>query len=118
MSDKVVLVVRFVPKPGMYAAFRQSLVDLIETMKAESDFLDGVLHDDLDYQGELVFYETWRGTKERWLHEQPGKPYREAYEKLVPSLLERRHISWLAPIGAWRQSMSESDEALSTLKRF
>jgi len=104
MSDTVILLVRFVPKPGMYAKFRESLVNLIETMRSEHDFVDGILHDDVGHDGELVLYETWRGTKERWLSEQPKKPYRQAYERIMPDLLHRRDVTWLVPIGSWSRA--------------
>ncbi len=101
MTEQVVLIVRFVPKPGMYETFRAHLYALAETMAAEDHFVNTIVHDDIDRPGELVLYEIWSGTRARWEREEPPKPYRAAYEALVPEFLERRDITWLTPIREW-----------------
>ncbi len=98
MTEHVVLIVRFVPKPGMYDAFRAHLYRLAETMAGEAHFVNTIVHDDIDRPGELVLYEIWSGTRERWEREEPPKAYRAAYEARVPEFLERRDITWLTPV--------------------
>ncbi len=108
MSDQVVLIVRFVPNPGKYEAFRDHLFGLVEKMSAEPDFVNTIVHDDLENTGQLVLYEIWSGTKERWLREQPPRPYRGDYELRLPELLERREISWLTPIREWGSDLTKT----------
>ena len=104
VTDQVVLIVRFVPKPGQYTAFRDHLFDLVRKMSGEPNWINTIIHDDLDNKGQLVLYETWLGSKERWLRDEPPKPYRADFEARLPELLEKRDVSWLTPIREWSSS--------------
>ena len=108
MSNQVVLIVRFVPRPRQYEAFRDHLFTLVEAMAGEPDFVNTIVHDDIENAGELVLYEIWSGTKERWMREQPSKPYRGDYERRLPELLERRDIAWLTPVREWGSSLTKA----------
>lgn len=107
VSDHVALIVRFVPKPGKYMDFRDHLSVLIERMSGEPGFVQSIVHDDLDNEGQLVNYEMWTGSKERWMAEQSPKAYRKDFEVRVPELLEKRDVSWLTPIRAWGLEMTK-----------
>jgi quinol monooxygenase YgiN len=106
MAERVVLIVRFVPKLGKYADFRDHLFTLVEKMSREPDFVNTMVHDDLENPDQLVLYEIWSGNKERWLHEQPPKVYRAEYEARLSELLERRDITWLTPIREWGSGLT------------
>jgi len=108
MADQIVLIVRFIPKLGKYAAFRDHLFELIEKMSQEPDFVNTIVHDDLENSDQLVLYEIWSGSRERWLREQPPKAYRADYEADLPELLDRRDISWLTPIREWGSDLIKS----------
>ncbi len=107
MPDQVVLIVRFVPKSGKYAAFRDHLFELVGKMSQEPEFVNTIVHDDIENSEHLVLYEIWSGSRERWLREQPPKAYRADYEAALPELLERREITWLTPIREWGSDLTK-----------
>lgn len=87
--------------------FRDHLSVLIEKMSGEPGFVQSIVHDDLDNDGQLMNYEIWTGSKERWMAEQSPKAYRKVFEVRVPELLEKRDVSWLTPIRAWGLDMTK-----------
>ena len=100
MQDKVVLVVRFQTKPGKKEQFLQQLNTLVETMSAESNFVNAILHQNVDEPNEIVIYETWIGTRKSWLRDEFPRPYRKPYEQVLSELIDDRSVDWLTPIGA------------------
>lgn len=106
MLENIVLVVRFVPHPGKRDAFRDHLFALVEAMAGEEDFVNTIVHDDLDAANELVLYEIWRGTREEWNERQPPKAYRKAYEAGLDDLLSDRTVTWLRPVAEWGSSLT------------
>ncbi len=61
-------------------------------MSAEPDFINTWIHASQDEPNTIVLYETWACSKEHFISHHFAKPYRQAYEKLLPDLLaaERR----------------------------
>lgn len=101
MSDNIVLIVRFMPHEGKREEFRSHLYTLVEAMADEEDFVNTIVHDDLEATNELVLYEIWRGTREQWEALQPPKAYRKAYEAGLDALLADRTVTWLKPVAEW-----------------
>jgi quinol monooxygenase YgiN len=100
MQDIVVLLVKFQTKPGQKARFIGQLQSVVEAMSVEDNYLDAIVHDNVDRPEEVVVYETWRGTRESWLKEEFGRPYRKSYEKAMSELIDSRTVDWLKPIEA------------------
>jgi hypothetical protein len=46
-------------------------------------------------------YEIWSGSRDRWLRDEPPKPYRETYEKGLAGLLADRAVQWMTPAAKW-----------------
>ena len=60
------------------------------------------MHQLQDDPNTLVLYETWNCSKEDVITRHLGKPYRQAYEKLLPELLAReRRIEFLEVIKSY-----------------
>ncbi len=98
MVSKIVLVVRLQVKSGKKAAFLEHLNRVVDTMSAEVNFVNSIVHDNLENPNEVVVYETWLGTRETWLKEEYSRPYRKPYEEIVSELLDSRSVDWLVPI--------------------
>jgi quinol monooxygenase YgiN len=103
----VVLYVRFHTKPGKKEAFRAHLYRTIEAMQVEPAFVNTIVHDVLDAPDDIVLYEIWRGSRERWLGEELNRPYRAEYEAGLPALIEQRIVEWLQPAREWGSLLLE-----------
>lgn len=101
VDEKIVLYIQFKIKEGKKEEFKNLLFSLIENMSNEPAFINGVLSENVDNINELVFYETWKGTKDSWIMEELSKPYREDYECKLAELIEERIITYLSPIKEW-----------------
>lgn len=100
-NQQVQLNIRFKAKPGKKEEFRKELSSLIEEMSSERAFISAIVSDDLDQPDDLIIYETWQGTRDRWLAEEFIKPYRKNYEGRLGDLIVDRSVSWLQPTGEW-----------------
>ncbi|ACP21889.1 hypothetical protein NGR_b04260 (plasmid) [Sinorhizobium fredii NGR234] len=105
-TDQIVLIVAFDPMPGRKEAFREHLFALVRAMSKEPHFVNTIVHDDLNHADRLVLYEIWSGTRERWLREEPQKPYRKTYEEGLPGLLADRIVQWMVPVAEWGSSLT------------
>jgi quinol monooxygenase YgiN len=108
-APRVVLLVRFTPKPGKKEVFFERLTELVEKMRVEQAFIGAVIHDDIDDSNALLMYETWQGTRESWLSTELARPYRAEYESALTDLLETRTAQWLLPIQEWKRYETETD---------
>lgn len=92
MSDQVSFVVYLPAKEGRLEAMKEHLFGVVHTMSTEADFINTWIHVSQDEPNTIVLYETWACTKEYFISHHLAKPYRQAYEKLLPELLaaERR----------------------------
>ncbi|WP_433615149.1 antibiotic biosynthesis monooxygenase family protein [Paenibacillus cellulositrophicus] len=100
-NQRVQLNIRFKVKPGKKEGFRRELYSLIEEMSSERAFISAIVSDDLDQPDDLIIYETWQGTRDRWLAEEFIKPYRKDYERTLGDFIVDRSVSWLQPKGEW-----------------
>ncbi|HEX9461212.1 MAG TPA: antibiotic biosynthesis monooxygenase [Alphaproteobacteria bacterium] len=99
MPDKIVLVVRFQTKPGKKEQFlKHHLSKLLDTMSAEANFVNVIVHNNLEKPNELVVYETWIGTRETWLRDEFPRPYRKPFEQVLSELVDERSVDWLTPV--------------------
>ncbi|MDJ0390218.1 antibiotic biosynthesis monooxygenase family protein [Roseomonas sp. E05] len=101
MADKIVLVVRIRTKSGRKAELVEHLTNLVRTMSRETNFINAVIHDDVEQSDDVVVYETWRGTRESWLKEEYSRPYRQPYEQILADLTEGRSVAWLTPVAVY-----------------
>jgi Antibiotic biosynthesis monooxygenase len=98
MLDKIVLVVRLQIKAGKKAQFLTHLKGVLQTMSAEPNFINSIVHHNLDRPDEVIVYETWLGTRETWLRDEYPRPYRQPYEAILNELVDDRSVDWLVPV--------------------
>ncbi|GAB7129033.1 hypothetical protein JCM19000A_35410 [Silvimonas sp. JCM 19000] len=98
MNNTIVLLIRFETRPGQRDLFVERLASLVKTMSHETDFVNAVLHTNLDEPDVVVIYETWRGTRETWLQQELPRPYRLSYENELAQLVASRTVQWLVPL--------------------
>ena len=83
-------IVHFNFKPGWEEErTRQGYVDFIETMRQEPTFVSFFRLEDQANPNRVVLYETWNCSKEYFLEVEMKRPYREVYERILPSLVTR-----------------------------
>lgn len=105
-NEQCVLIVTFDTRPGQKEAFRTHLYTLVGQMKAETHFVNTIVHDDLDKPDRLILYEIWSGSRERWQRDEPQKAYRKDYESGLGDLLEDRTVQWMTPVAEWGSSLT------------
>ena len=99
MSHVTSFVVRLPGKPEHRETLQSSLHHVLETMAGEPDFINTFLHRSSDDPDTLVVYETWACSAEDFRTRHLSKPYRQAYEAALPTLLKApRTIEWLDPL--------------------
>ncbi|KAB0495744.1 putative quinol monooxygenase [Pseudomonas vancouverensis] len=102
MSDQVAFVVYLPAKPARFAETKERLLDVVHRMSAEPDFVNTWVHQLQDEPNTLVLYETWNCSKEDFIARHLNKPYRQAYEALLPELLaSERRIEFLHVIESY-----------------
>jgi quinol monooxygenase YgiN len=83
-------IVHFDFKPGWEEErTRQGYIDFIETMRQEPTFVNFFRLEDRANPNRVVLYETWNCSKEYFLEVEMRRPYREVYERILPSLVTR-----------------------------
>lgn len=98
-------IVRFNFKPGWEEErTRQGYVDFIATMIQEPTFVNFFRLEDRTQPNRVVLYETWNCSKEYFLEVEMKRPYRETYERILPSLVRTPREMQLD----WRLVRSES----------
>ncbi|MFD2612214.1 putative quinol monooxygenase [Paenibacillus gansuensis] len=100
-AKQIILAIRFKVKPGKKEEFRNLLFTLADKMSKEANFVNSIIHDDLEQPDDILIYEIWNGTQRSWLEEEFPKPYRKDYENVLSEMLEDRIVSWLVPTGEW-----------------
>ncbi|MHC8339874.1 putative quinol monooxygenase [Pseudomonas sp. HLT2-19-2] len=102
MSDQVAFIVYLPAKPERYAEMKERLLDVVHQMSAEPDFVNTWVHQLQDDPNTLVLYETWNCSKDDFISRHLSKPYRQAYEQLLPQLLvSERRIEFLDVIKSY-----------------
>ena len=100
MSEVITFIVRLPGKPEHRATLETELLKVLDTMADEPDFINTYLHRSAEDPDTLLVYETWACSWEYFRTHHLGKPYRQAYEAVLPALLKQeRTIELLtAPI--------------------
>jgi quinol monooxygenase YgiN len=102
MSDQVAFIVYLPAKPERFAEMKERLLDVVHQMSAEPDFINTWVHQLQDDPNTLVLYETWNCSKDDFITRHLNKPYRQAYEQLLPQLLvSERRIEFLDVIKSY-----------------
>ncbi|TFB43878.1 putative quinol monooxygenase [Pseudomonas sp. F01002] len=102
MSDQVAFIVYLPAKPERFAEMKERLLDVVHQMSAEPDFVNTWVHQLQDDPNTLVLYETWNCSKNDFITRHLSKPYRQAYEQLLPQLLvSERRIEFLDVIKSY-----------------
>jgi quinol monooxygenase YgiN len=94
----VSLYTRFWLLPSTKGRFVSLVSELLWAMSKESDFVSAVLSDDEATNDEVILFEVWNGTKEKWLSEQPSKPYRLNHDAAVEGFLIKKEVCLLTPL--------------------
>lgn len=98
-EDRVSFVVHLPSRAEKREEMRRMLFEVLDAMAEEPDFVCAWLHEQLDHPDTLVVYETWACTREQFIAHHLSKPYRQAYEAALPTLLSAdRRIDFLKPI--------------------
>jgi quinol monooxygenase YgiN len=98
-------IVHFDFKPGWEQEWaKQGSVGFIDTMRQESTFVNFFRLADRTNPNRVVIYETWNCSKEYFIEIEMKRPYREVYERILPSLVTTPREMQLD----WRLIRSES----------
>lgn len=107
-------IVYFDFKPGWEEErTRQGYVDFIETMRQEPTLVNFFRLEDRANPNRVVLYETWNCSKEYFLEVEMKRPYREVYERILPSLVTAPREMQMD----WRLVRSESQPLEPTLDK-
>jgi (4S)-4-hydroxy-5-phosphonooxypentane-2,3-dione isomerase len=102
----VTYVITFDVIPAQRARFLAFLETVLDAMRTEPMFHQAILHRDPGSEHRFMLYETWED-HEDVLNVQLCRPYREAWHKALPELLEKeRGIAIWQPLradGSWKQ---------------
>jgi (4S)-4-hydroxy-5-phosphonooxypentane-2,3-dione isomerase len=99
----VTYVIKFRVVPSKLDEFIHLLNGVLDAMRAESTFLEAILHRCPGSPYEFMLYETWE-SHEDVLNVQLHRPYRTAWHEALPHILEgERDISIWEPLRADRK---------------
>ena len=94
----VTFVITFLLKPDDIGEFENLLGQVLDAMRAETTFINAVLHRDADQPEKFMLYETWADLDDV-LDVQIHRPYRQTYWNRLPSLVvETQKIETWYPV--------------------
>jgi quinol monooxygenase YgiN len=86
-------------KPEHREELESRLLDVLDQMAQEPDFVNTYLNRSEDDPDTLVLYETWACSREHFQTYHLSRPYRRDYEAVLPQLLKRgRTLEFLMPL--------------------
>ncbi|EHP37876.1 hypothetical protein OR16_40269 [Cupriavidus basilensis OR16] len=104
MSEHIAFIVHLPGKPEHRDELESSLLDVLEQMAKEPDFVNTYLHRSVEDPDTLVLYETWACSPAYFQAHHLNRPYRQAYEQALPRLLKReRTLEFLKPLRAFEK---------------
>lgn len=117
-NSDLVFYVQFQVKPDCVQEWKNAVIDVINHMSVESNFVTCYLHQDTQDNNRFTLYERWREPSvEAFIKNQfEAKSYRKAYEEKLPSLLmSPRTTSVLNTLEEWHQqfALEQKNENLS-----
>lgn len=96
MNETIAFIVRLPAKHAHARELEQGLLDVLDAMASEPDFVTTYLHQPPDDPDTFVLYEVWACSREHFMQHHLGKPYRQAYEAQLPQWLRaERSIEFL-----------------------
>ena len=103
-SQDLVFYVKCRVKPDRIDAWRQAVAAIIDQMSREDTFVSCQLHVDAQDPTLFTLYERWAEPSVEAFLQRQDKPYRRAYEALLPDLLQSpREPQVLVPLGEWHR---------------
>lgn len=104
MSENIAFVVHLPGKHEHRDELESSLLQVLEQMAKEPDFVNTYLHRSVEDPDTLVLYETWACSPAYFQTHHLSRPYRQAYEQALPRLLKReRTLEFLKPLRAFEK---------------
>lgn len=89
MTERTAFIVHLPGKPERREELETRLLEVLDAMSQEPDFISTYLHRSAEEPDTLVLYETWACSREYFLSHHLNRPYRKAYEAVLPELLTR-----------------------------
>jgi quinol monooxygenase YgiN len=89
MTERTAFIVHLPGKPERREELETRLLEVLDAMSEEPDFINTYLHRSADEPDTLVLYETWACSREYFMSHHLNRPYRKAYEAVLPELLAR-----------------------------
>jgi quinol monooxygenase YgiN len=101
-KDELVFYVKLHVKADCIQEWKAAVLSVIEAMSRESTFIACNLHQDAHDETLFTLYERWAEDSVESFMANQMKPYRVAYEAMLPALLERpREAQVLRMLGRW-----------------
>lgn len=108
-TEQCVIIVYFQLKSNSdKQAFLDILKPLFDTMSKEPNFVNAIVHENVDNPDEIVAYEIWNCSKETWLAEEDSKEYRQDYYAQAAEFLLRREGNFYTPTGEWGTTITSA----------
>jgi quinol monooxygenase YgiN len=104
VSEKTSFIVHLPGKPEAREELYSSLLEVLDAMSGEPDFVNTYLHRSAEDPDTLVLYETWACSPQYFQEHHLKKTYRVEYEKKLRDLLKAdRRFEWLDPIRSYEK---------------
>src|SRR5215467_5369188 len=104
VSENTSFIVHLPGKPEAREELYSSLLEVLDAMSNEPDFVNTYLHRSAEDPDTLVLYETWACSPQYFQEHHLKKSYRVDYEKKLASLLKTdRRFEWLEPIRSYEK---------------
>ena len=104
-QSDLVFYVKLHVKPERVEDWKRAVTEVIELMSREDAFVVCYLHQDAQDPNLFTLYERWNERSVEDFLQHQMKPYRLAYDAMLPELLERpREPAVLLPLGEWHQA--------------
>ncbi|WP_109125074.1 antibiotic biosynthesis monooxygenase [Dyella sp. C11] len=96
MSETIAFIVHLPARHEHAAQLERGMLDVLDAMQEEPDFVSTHLHQAPDDPDTFVLYEVWSCSREHFLQHHLGKSYRQAFEAALPQWLRaERTIEFL-----------------------
>jgi quinol monooxygenase YgiN len=93
---RITFIVHLPGRPEKRAELEAGVRGVLLAMSAEPDFVHCTLHRSQQDADTLVVYETWRCSRDHFLAEHLGRPYRQTFEDTLSDMLASpRRIEFL-----------------------
>lgn len=102
MKLTISLVVQLPGKPEHCRELEDRVVEMMDRVAQEPDFLSAFLHRSVDDPDTLVLYETWACSREHFETHHSAANYWQVHESALPALLAAgRSVQFLEPLRSW-----------------